>query len=154
MEPLSLFQDTQTRLSTSNVGIEGERLASAFLKREGYQLAAANFKVPVGRNMRGSVVTGEIDLIGYDGAILCFIEVKTRTSAEFAAPETAVNLRKQRQIIRTARMYRKIFRLRDVRYRYDVVSVILPAEERPAIEVLKGYWDEQRFRKNYWTDNS
>ena len=138
---------------SSAVGRIGERLAAEFLVRGGYALAAANFKVPVGRNSRGAVVTGEIDLIAYEADVLCFVEVKTRSSDEFAAPLAAVDLRKQRQITRTARMYRKIFRLDAVKFRYDVVSIVLDVESSPRTELFKGFWTESKFAKTKWADD-
>ena len=152
-EIISLIQNIQSDASATNrVGAEGERLAAAFLEKSGYRLAAANFKVPVGRNFRGATVTGEIDLIGYDEGKLCFVEVKTRSSGDFASPLAAIDLRKQRQIIRTARMYRKIFHLPHQPIRYDAVSIILPKTGRPKIELFKNYFGEAKFRKNFWAD--
>ena len=100
-----------SRISTSDVGTRGEILAQDYLLRHKFRLVCSNFKTPVGRNRKGVSVNGEIDLIAYEENILCFIEVKTRTSDDFAAPIQAVDLRKQRQIIRAAKRYRKIFRL-------------------------------------------
>lgn len=139
--------------ASSLVGQTGERLAAEFLLRQSYALAAANFKVPVGRNRRGAIVTGEIDLIAYERDVLCFVEVKTRSSDEFAAPLAAVDLRKQRQITRTARMYRKIFRLGAVKFRYDVVSVVLGRDGSPKIELFRNFWTESKFSKTKWSDD-
>ncbi|MDQ6786819.1 MAG: YraN family protein [Acidobacteriota bacterium] len=138
--------------SSSSVGQKGEELAAAFLVKNGYLLVAANFKIPIGRNRVGAQVTGEIDLIGYDENALCFVEVKTRTSDEFASPLAAVDLRKQRQITRTARMYRKIFRLNNIKFRYDVVSIVLNKNSRPKIELFKGFWNESKFNKKFWVE--
>lgn len=152
-EIVSIIKDNESEASaTSKTGAEGERLAAEFLLKSGYRLVLSNFKVPVGRNNRDAVVTGEIDLIAYDEDKLCFIEVKTRSSDEFASPLAAVDLRKQRQIIRTARMYRKIFQLSGSKVRFDVVSIILPPKSRPKIELFKNYFSESSFRKNYWSD--
>jgi putative endonuclease len=131
-------------------GDRGEALAAEFLVRNGYRLVAGNFKVPVGRNGKGVQVTGEIDLIALDGETLCFIEVKTRRSDEFAPVITNVDLRKQRQIIRTAKVYRKIFGIRDIKYRFDVVTVLMPKHAEPEVELIKGFWTEGKFRKNTW----
>ncbi len=140
--------------SAREVGETGERLAAEFLIKNNFRLVAANFKVPVGRNRRGAQVTGEIDLIAYDArGVLCFVEVKTRTSDEFAAPLAAVDLRKQRQITRTARIYRKTFRLRDMKFRFDVVSIVLNIDARPKIEIFKGFWTESKFAKKLWFDD-
>ncbi len=137
---------------TSRIGNIGEDLAARFLIRRGLRLVCSNFKVPIGRNRRGVAVTGEIDLIALDEESLCFIEVKTRSSDEFAAPLAAVDLRKQRQITRTARIYRKIFALQNLKFRYDVVSIVLNKEKSPKIEHFKNYWTEEKFRKKNWNE--
>jgi len=113
-----------------------------------------NFKVPVGRNSKGVSVTGEIDIIALDGETLVFVEVKTRRSDEFTPIITSVNLRKQRQIIRTAKVYRRIFGVRDVPYRYDVVTVLMPRGGDTEIELTRGFWSEAKFRKANWNDEN
>lgn len=153
-EIISLLKDNHSAPSaTSEIGAEGERLAAEFLIKQSYRLVLTNFKVPVGRNSRDAIVTGEIDLIAYDGDKLCFVEVKTRSSDEFSSPLAAVDLRKQRQIVRTARVYRKIFHLSDTRIRYDVISIVLTKNERPKIELFENYFNEDIFRKKFWTDD-
>ncbi len=132
-------------------GSRGERLAAQYLEANGYRLVVANFKVPIGRNTRGVAVTGEIDIIAIDEDTLCLVEVKTKTSDEFASPLAAVNLRKQRQITRTARVYRRIFGLPEMPYRFDVVTVLLAANAKPEMELTKGFWSESKFRKRAWT---
>lgn len=137
--------------ATRAVGARGESLAADFLMLQGYRLVLSNFKVPVGRNTRGAAVTGEIDIIALDGDTLCFIEVKTRTSDEFAGPLATVTLRKQRQIIRTARVYRRIFGVTEMQYRYDVVTVVAGRGKKPKLELIKGFWSERKFRKRSWS---
>ena len=140
------------------LGQRGEELAAAHLERAGFMLVAANFKLPVGRNLRGAIVNAEIDLVAYEGETLCFVEVKTRASDWFAAPEQNVDRRKQRQITRAARVYRRTFGLTGTPYRYDVVSVILPPPDEatplpnPRIELLRNFWTEAKFRKRSWSD--
>jgi putative endonuclease len=140
------------------LGRRGERLAAEHLERLGYALVAANFTLPVGRNSRGALVRAELDLVAYEGETLCFVEVKTRASDWFAAPEANVDLRKQRQIARAARVYRRAFGLANEPYRYDVVSVVLPPAEargeaaRPRLEVLRNFWTDEKFRKRRWAD--
>ena len=135
---------------TISLGEKGEALAADFLIKHGYRLVVSNFKVPVGRNSKGVQVTGEIDIIALDGETLCFIEVKTRRSDEFTPIITNVDRRKQRQIIRTAKVYRRIFNTRDIEYRYDVVTVLLPKHAGPEIELIKAFWTEGKFRKKTW----
>jgi putative endonuclease len=146
------FQNNHsTNTNSSYVGQFGEELAAQFLVRRGYRLVIANFKVPIGRNMRGVSVSGEIDLIALEEKKLCFIEVKTRSSDQFAAPIAAVDLRKQRQITRTARVYRKLFNTKN-EFRYDVVSIVLNKSGKPKIELFQNFWTEAKFRKKLWND--
>lgn len=137
---------------TKVLGQLGERLAAQYLERRGFRLVAANVVVPVGRNRLDAIVNAEVDLIAYDGETLAFVEVKTRSS-EFAAPETAVDLRKQRQIIRAARAYRQIFRLNRAMFRYDVVAIVLLANRKPRIEFFKRFFTESKFQKRAWIDS-
>ena len=147
-----LRQDKRSVIpATSDTGQRGELLAARFLESIGYRLVLSNFKVSIGRNSRGAAVTGEIDIIALEGQTLCFIEVKTRVSAEFAPPTAAITTRKQRQITRAARVYRRIFGLTDMPYRYDVVSVLLPRNAEPQINVTRDFWTESQFRKRKWT---
>ena len=138
------------------LGRRGEMLAAEHLERAGYLLVASNFTLPVGRNLRGALVQAEIDIVAYEGATLCFVEVKTRRSDWFAAPEANVDLRKQRQIARAARAYRRTFGLTDIPYRYDVVSVILPEADTvtpspaPSLQLLRNFWTDEKFRKRRW----
>ncbi len=133
-----------------DLGSLGESLAAEYLKAEGYRIVMANFKVPIGRNSNGAQVTGEIDLIAIDGETLCFIEVKTRRSDDFAPILTAVDNRKQRQITRTARVYRRIMHIDKMDLRFDVVTVLIPKNKEPEIELTRSFWTEAKFRKKTW----
>ena len=120
------------------LGKLGEQYAAAYLEQLGYQLVAANFTLPVGRNLRGAVVNAEIDLVAYDSHTLCFVEVKTRASDWFAPPQANIDLRKQRQIARAAREYRRLFDLDEQPYRFDAVTIVLT--DPPQIELLKNFF--------------
>jgi len=164
-----LFDATRARLSRGagdddkalaphlELGRRGEQLAAEHLLANGYKLVASNFKLGVGRNRRGAVVQAEIDLVAYDGPVVCFVEVKTRASDRFAAPEANVDLRKQRQVTRAARAYRRMLGLTGAAYRYDVVSVLLPppradgSVHAPRLELFRGFWTEDKFRKRRWS---
>jgi putative endonuclease len=78
-------------------GQRGEELAYFYLRRMGYVIVA--------RNYRSRRRPGEIDLVGWDGDVLCFIEVKTRTTREVKPAEAAVDLAKQRDLRGMAREY-------------------------------------------------
>src|SRR5919205_222060 len=118
---------------TSSLGKLGEEYAAAYLTQLGYRLVAANFTLPVGRNLRSAVVNAEIDLVAYDRDVLCFVEVKTRSSDWFAPPQVNVDLRKRRQITRAARAYRQMLGIKKDPHRYDVVTVIINDETTPQI---------------------
>ncbi len=134
------------------LGAVGEALAAEFLAANGYRIVIANFRVPVGRNSKGVQVTGEIDIVALDGETLCFIEVKTRRSDDFIPIEAAVDRQKQRQISRTARVYRRIFNVYEIPHRYDVVAVLLTEAGVPQIELSKDFWKDSKFRKARWND--
>ena len=139
------------------LGRRGEELAAAYLVQAGYRIVAANFSVPVGRNRIGALINVEIDLVAYEGETLCFIEVKSRASDWFAPPEANVDRRKQRQIARASRAYRRMFDLARAPYRYDVITVVLPAKDERAasweIQLLRNYWTEDSLRKRTWSDH-
>ena len=158
-------EDLTKTTATLALGRRGEELAAQYLETVGYALVAANFTLPIGRNLRGVIVNAEIDMVAYDGATLCFIEVKTRASDWFAPPEANVDLRKQRQVTRAARAYRRLFGLIGTPYRFDVISVTLspvdahasPVDAHapstsPHIEIFKNYWTDNKFRKQKWSD--
>ena len=158
MEPLDISTQSEKSAEASphlELGRRGEELAAAYLLRLGYRIVAANFSLPVGRNRSGVVINVEIDLVAYEGRTLCFVEVKSRTSSWFAPPQANVDRRKQRQIARAARVYRRMFDLAGEPYRYDVVTVVMPAAEDDAsefeIQLLRNYWTEDSLRKRMWS---
>jgi putative endonuclease len=144
--------DAAPRAPHFELGRRGEALAVSHLERAGYRIVAANFSIPIGRNTRDALIKAEIDVVAYDGPMLCFIEVKTRASDEFAAPQANVDLRKRRQISRAARGYRRMLGLMNAPYRYDVVTVLLPAETENGsrVELLKNFWTDEKLRKRNW----
>jgi len=139
-----------TRAGHLELGERGERAALEYLEEhEGYEIVVTNFRVPLGRGLRGHKLTAEIDIVAYDHGTLAFIEVKTRVSDEMFAPEHAVDLRKQRQIARAARRYRQLMSVRDEPYRYDVVTVV-PDGTKNRIELLRAYFDDSIFRRSMY----
>lgn len=129
------------------LGRRGEALAIEHLEQAGYRIVASNFSLPVGRNLRDVVIHAEIDLVAYDGPVLCFIEVKTRASEDFAPPHVNVDLRKRRQIARAALAYRRMLGLTNAPYRYDVVTVIMRVPDAPKIELIKNFWTDETLRR-------
>src|ERR1700675_3934713 len=72
-------------------GRRGEEEAYFYLRRRGYTLIARNYRSPNHR--------GELDLVGWvrdrDKNVLCFIEVKTRTTRAIKPAEAAVDRDKE-----------------------------------------------------------
>ncbi len=113
-------------------GARGEEAALFHLRRGGYTIIA--------RQWRSIKLRGDIDLIGWDGSTLCFIEVKTRTSREFGPAEFSVDEEKQRMLRRMARAYlRRCDNADDLNVRFDVVSVYLSNTEAE-FEILKDWF--------------
>ena len=96
-------------------GTLGELAAKRHLQKLGLKFLAANFKSK----------RGEIDLIFRDGEVLVFIEVKTRTSEEWTRPAAAVDARKRRLLSQTALDYLKLLKNPPIKFRFDIVEVLL-----------------------------
>jgi len=154
LNPFRKLRRAKVRPSHLALGEYGERLVVEHLKRQGYRIVATNFITPIGHSRTGRQITGEIDIIAYDESArpftLAFIEVKTRSSDEIASPESAVDVRKQRQIIRAARVYRRITEVSGEPYRYDVASVVTRPGDEPTVTLRRGYFSEQRFSQSRW----
>src|SRR5450755_3463954 len=95
-------------------GRRGEEDAYFYMRRLGY--------VMVARNFRSSRRRGEIDLIGWDKDVLCFIEVKTRTTRDVKPAEAAVDGDKQRGLAAVAEEYLRHM-APSCRWRFDAVTV-------------------------------
>ncbi len=111
----SLTEREEGRAAHLQTGERGESLAYWFLRQAGYTIVA--------RNRRRRAGGGELDLVGWDGPVLAFVEVKTRTSEEGGPPEEAVTRSKQKRVARAAKEYLRRLRQKPVNYRFDIVSV-------------------------------
>lgn len=105
-------------------GIDGEEAAYFYLRRKGYTVVA--------RRWLAGNVAGDVDLIAWQGPLLCFVEVKTRTARDMTPAEAAVDAQKRRVLRRLARLYiRQLPGKAAPQARFDVVSVYLvPGQER------------------------
>ena len=95
----------------------GEDMAYRYLRAHGCTVVARNYTARSG--------AGEIDLVAWEGGVLAFVEVKTRSSADFGAPDAAVDQEKQRRIALAAREYGRRAQVEAARMRFDIVSVML-----------------------------
>jgi putative endonuclease len=120
------LDDTPDHLRT---GRRGEEAAYFYLRRLGYVMVARNFRTP---NRRG-----EIDLIAWHKDVLCFVEVKTRTTRDVKPAEAAVDRDKRRDLLAVAREY-----LRHLppscQWRLEVISVYYDQNSsQPQIELFQ-----------------
>lgn len=133
-------------LTPRQLGSWGEATAQTFLEKNRYRIVATGFRAPIGHRRDGRQIFGEIDLIAYDESVrpftLVFIEVKTRRNAELALPEAAVDRAKRRRIIRTARVYRRLLRIENEPWRYDVVTILSHSIGIVQIDLLRNYFSE------------
>ena len=108
-------EDTPAHLRTGRRGEEG---AYFYLRRRGYTIIARNYRSPNHR--------GELDLVGWDEDVLCFVEVKTRTTRDIKPAEAVVDRDKQRELSMVARDF-----LRQMppscQWRFDVLAVYYEA---------------------------
>src|SRR5438094_5823724 len=109
-------------------GARGEKLASRFLRREGYKILYRNFKGRSG---------GEIDIVCRDHDTLVFVEVKTRTREDFGRPFTAVDRQKRKRISRGALNWLRMLDNPDILFRFDVAEVLVTEDASPRIELIK-----------------
>jgi putative endonuclease len=104
-------------------GRRGERIACRHLMRRGFDVLARRFQSRY----------GEIDIIGFDGNLLVFVEVKTRASREFGDPWEFVDWEKQQRFRRTAEEFIARHDLGQYAYRFDIVSVVAPGSSNQEI---------------------
>lgn len=115
-------------------GRRGEEDAYFHLRRHGYVMVARNFRSPRHH--------GEIDLIGWDKDVLCFIEVKTRTTRDVKPAAAAVDREKRRAVSRVIRDYLRSLPQKQFpqvpQWRFDVITVYYEKHATgPTFEVFR-----------------
>ena len=111
-------------------GKEGEKIAAAYLKKNGYRIIEINFRCSI----------GEIDIVAKEKDDLVFIEVKTRKSIELGYPEQAVGIRKQKKMSQLALWYLQKRKIANTNARFDVVAVTL-IPEKNEVRLIKNAFD-------------
>lgn len=97
------------------LGDAGEQAAVGFLERSGYRVVARNFRCAY----------GEVDVVAERDGLLCFVEVRTRSTAAWGDPSHTVSWAKQRKVAKAALHY--LFERADAQdrmVRFDVISVV------------------------------
>jgi putative endonuclease len=97
-------------------GRRGEDIAHRFLQRAGMTVVARNHRTATG--------SGEVDLVAWDAGTLVFVEVKSRSTAEYGSPDRAIDDDKRRRLVRAALDYVRRADIPPPKLRFDVVNVI------------------------------
>lgn len=115
------------------LGARGESLSCRLLQELGMDILMRNY-----RNHHG-----EIDIVARDGAVLCFVEVKTRHRQRAGRPADAVNAERQERLVKCAGGYcRRVNR--DVRLprRFDIMEVVFDGSTLQSMNYLRAVFDE------------
>jgi putative endonuclease len=98
------------------MGRRGEDIAHRYLQRAGIIIVARNYRMASG--------AGELDLIGWENDTLVFVEVKSRQTEEYGAPDRAVGRQKEFNLLRAAREYARHAEVPWENVRFDVVNIV------------------------------
>jgi putative endonuclease len=123
-------------------GIDGERAAFFYLRRKGYTVVA--------RRWSAGNLPGDIDLIAWQGPMLCFIEVKTRTARDMTPAEVAIDQHKRNVLRRLARRYiRQLPGEAAPPVRFDVLSVYLVPGKEKEITHFENFFGWSEYRRDW-----
>ncbi|MGC1967824.1 MAG: YraN family protein [Candidatus Acidiferrales bacterium] len=140
--------ELSAQLRARQTGVRGETYAYWYLRRHGYTLIARNFTT--------HGIKGEIDMVGYDGPVLAFVELKTRTMPETTAanskspqtiqrtPEDAVNWEKRRNLSCMARQFLRARHIESAECRFDVLAIETRPGAKPLVRLHKGAFNAER----------
>jgi putative endonuclease len=108
-------REARTLQADAALGRRGEDLAHRYLQKAGYAVVTRNYKPGA---------DSEIDIVATKDELVVFVEVKSRSSAVYGAPERAMDANKQKNIVRGARAYATRAAIDWSRVRFDVISVV------------------------------
>jgi putative endonuclease len=103
----------------SDIGAWGEAIAARYLSEHGYSVRERNWR-------HGH---GELDIIAATGDEIVFVEVRTRRSHAYGAPEETLRAAKQAKLIETAQAYLQEHGIEEVQWRIDVIVVEMDARQ-------------------------
>ncbi len=112
-------------------GREAEDLAAAFLEANGFAILDRNH----------AVRQGEVDLVAREGEVICFVEVRSRTSEAQGGPEETVTPAKARRVVAAATDWAARNGALERDLRFDVVAVTLLEGAPPRVEHFRGAFD-------------
>jgi putative endonuclease len=111
-------------------GRRGEQAAFFYLRRQGFIVTA--------RGWRSGQARGDLDLVAWEGDVICFVEVKTRTTRAVATAEASVDEDKRRTLRRLARHYLRQLPKQEMPVRFDILSIYFEAGKTAEFEMFRG----------------
>ena len=108
-----------------NRGVFGERLAVDYLISKGYRILAQNFRY----------LKGEVDILAQKDNWLAAVEVKTRSTSDFGAPEEFLKPAQIQRIIKAVDHF-VVSKDLDLEVQFDIIAIIL-SSKTPEIEHIE-----------------
>ena len=118
-------EESGFRTDTCALGKSAEDAAVDLLERDGYRIVERNYRCKL----------GELDIVARDGAVLAFVEVRSRADESHGHAAEMVTPAKQRKVARVAAWYLVDRRPRDAQMRFDVVAIT-----GASVELIKDAW--------------
>lgn len=118
-----------------DLGRTGEEGARKYLMENGYAIIKSNF----------TCKCGEIDIITEKEGYIIFIEVKTRTNANYGSPIESISFNKRKSIIKSAKIFLLQRKLTDSAVRFDVIEVLTGSEKETDLNInhiKNAFWEE------------
>lgn len=103
------------RKMAAKIGTAGEEIAGLYLMQQKFRILHHNWNLHKGC---------EIDIVAFKDNKIHFVEVKTRSSEKYGAPEAAINAQKMRNIRKAAIEYRHRYQLTDIDFQIDSIAII------------------------------
>ena len=108
-------REAKTLTADAALGRHGEDLAHRYLQKAGYTVVARNYRAGA---------DSEIDIVARKDDLVVFVEVKSRRTVEYGAPERAIDEKKHKNIIRGARAFTTRAAIDWSHVRFDIISVV------------------------------
>lgn len=117
--------------TTTATGQMAESLAAQYLQQRGYRIAQRNYRT----------TQGEVDLIAFDGEVLCFVEVRSRRDLDHGHPLETIDRKKRQCIVAAARQYITTLPHPWPPMRFDAVGVVL--SDPPDVMLVRGAFEDE-----------
>lgn len=115
----------------NELGKKGEEIAKNMLTDKGYSILETNWRFD----------KDEIDIVAKDGEEIVIVEVKTRSTDFYGFPEDAVNLQKEKFLIRATEAYLEENNL-NVDTRFDIVAIIHNNKETKLHHIIDAFYPD------------